>query len=72
MSWLRLTQMATSTPIPISVSGFSTILPVQLISMCLGLLFVMLFGSKTFHRNPFCYRPLRCWLVHPAPLLKYS
>ena len=57
---------------PTSVSGSSTTLQDQSISMFHGLPFAILFDSRNFRLNLYYYRLHSLFWVLPALLLKYS
>lgn len=72
MSWPQPIRMVMNIRTPISVSGSSTTLPDQSISMFHGLPFATLSDSRSFRLNPYCYRLPHRLSVLPELLLKYS
>ncbi len=72
MNWPLPIRMAMNIRTPISVSGFSIILPGRLIWMFRDVLSVTLFGSRRLRPIPSFSQRSSYSLVLPVPLLKYS
>lgn len=72
MSWPQQIRMVMNIRTPIFVSGSSTTLPDQSISMCHGLPCAMLSDRENFRLNLSYYRLPSLLSVLPVPLLKYS
>jgi len=72
MSWPQPIRMVMNIRTPTSVSGSSTTLQDQSISMFHGLPFAILSDSRNFRLNLSCYRPPSLFSALLALLLKYS